>query len=154
MARHWVLTAVYLIIAWALMVSYQIFTHSALATVAASLSGPVPLVASWLRSSSDLAGFICSFAWMFVLSAIVSQLMFGRERRLSVQFLVSLGLTLIGSLLVGLLSEAGLDVSNPNVLSNPFNAAFGNAPFAWFYLALPFIFMLLMDFRVSKKKKK
>jgi high-affinity K+ transport system ATPase subunit B len=91
---------------------------------------------------------------MFVLSAVVSQLMFGRERRLSVQFLVSLGLTLIGSTLIGLLSQTGLDVSNPNVLSSPFNAVFGNAAFAWFYLALPFIFMLIMDFRASKKRKK
>lgn len=154
MARHWVITVVLLVIAWALMVSYQIFTHLALVTAATSLAGPMPIVASWLRSGTDLAGFICSFAWMFVLSAVVSQLMFGRERRLSVQFLVSLGLTLVGSTLVGLLGEAGLDLSNPGVLSDPFNALFGNPVFAWFYLALPFIFMLVVDFRGSKKAKK
>jgi hypothetical protein len=91
---------------------------------------------------------------MFVLSAVVSQLMFGRERRLSMQFLVSLGLTLIGSTLLGLLSEVGLNLSNPNVLSSPFNTVFGNTAFAWFYLALPFIFMLVMDFRASQKKRK
>jgi hypothetical protein len=144
---------VYLIVAWSLMVSYQIFTQSALATVAASISGPSPLISSWLQSSSDLAGFICSFAWMFVLSAVVAQLMFGHERRLSIQFLVSLGLTLAGSTLLGLLGSVGVDLANPNVLSDPFAAVLGNAVFAWFYLALPFIFMLVMDWRAIKKKK-
>ncbi len=154
MARHWAITAAYLIIAWALMVSYQIFTQSALATVSTSLTGPAPLIASWLRSSSGLATFICGFAWIFVLSAVVSQLMFGRERRLSVQFLVSLGLTLVGSTILGLLNEAGWYPSNLNVVSAPFSAFFGNAAFAWLYIALPFIFMLVIDFRSFNKKKK
>ncbi len=151
--RPIVLTASYLIIAWVLMVSYQIFTQSALNTVATALSGPVPLVASWLSSGSASAVFICGFAWMFVLSAIVESLMFGKEKRLSFRFLVSLGLTLAGSAVLALLGLAGLDLSNPSVLSGPFNAVFGNSFFAGFYLALPFIFMLAMDFRAMHKHK-
>ena len=65
LARKYILTALYLITAWALMVSYQIFTQQALATVSASLSGPAPVLSTWLSSSSEAAGFICSFAWMF-----------------------------------------------------------------------------------------
>ncbi|MCL4429983.1 MAG: hypothetical protein M1540_04110 [Candidatus Bathyarchaeota archaeon] len=151
--RPIVLTTAYLIIAWALMVSYQIFTQTAVATVAASLSGSAPLIALWLTSSSNLTAFICGFAWMFVLSAFAASLMFGKERRLSIQFLVSLGLTLAGSALLGLLSEAGLDLANPSLLSGPFTALFGNVAFAGFYLALPFLFMLAMDLRFMWKRK-
>ncbi len=135
------------------MVSYQIFTQAALTTVAASLYEAAPAVASWLTSSSEVAGFICSFAWMFVLSAIVSTLMFGRERRLSMQFLVSLALTLVGSTLLGALGGLGMDFSNQNLLSGSAAGVFGNAFFAWFYLALPFIVMLTIDLRAAKKGK-
>ena len=151
MARPIIVTAVYLIIAWTLMVSYQIFTQTALASVAVGLSGSVPLVASWLSSSPGSAVFICGFAWMFVLSAMISTLMFGRERRLSIQFLVSLVLTLAGSTLLGIL---GLDLSDPKMFSGQFAWLFSNAFFAAFYLALPFIFMLALDIRALKKHKK
>jgi hypothetical protein len=147
------LTAAYLIIAWALMVSYQIFTQTAVASVAAGLNGSAPLVANWLNSSSAVTTFVCGFAWMFVLSAIAQSLMFGRERRLSIQFIVSLALTAAGSAVLALLGEAGVDLSNPSVLSGPFTAVFGNAVFAFFYLALPFIFMLVMDWRYMQKRK-
>jgi uncharacterized membrane protein len=135
------------------MVSYQIFTLTAVASVAAALSGPVPIVAGWLSSSSSVTTFVCGFAWMFVLSAIAQSLMFGRERRLSIQFLVSLVLTAAGSAVLGLLSNAGVDLANPTVLSGPFTALFGNTVFAFFYLALPFIFMLVMDWRYIQKRK-
>jgi len=147
------LTAAYLSIAWALMVSYQIFTQSAVASVAAALSEPAPIIAGWLSSSSAVTTFICGFAWMFVLSAIVQSLMFGKERRLSIQFLVSLALTVAGSAVLALLGDAGLDLANPVVLSGPFTAIFGNAVFGFFYLALPFIFMLVMDWRYMQKRK-
>lgn len=150
MARPIIVTAVYLIIAWTLMVSYQIFTQTALASVAVGLSGSVPLLASWLSSSPDLAVFICGFAWMFVLSAMISTLMFGRERRLSIQFLVSLVLTLTGSTLLGIL---GLNLSDSKIFSGSFTWLFGNAVFAGFYLALPFIFMLALDIRAIRKRK-
>jgi hypothetical protein len=154
LTRHILLTALYLALAWVLMVTYQIFTQTALATAAASLATAAPLVASWLSSSSDLASFICSFAWMFVLSAVFSTLMFGKERRLSIQFLVSLGLTLVGSTLLGALSNVGVDLSNTNILSGPAAVFVGNAAFSWFYLALPFIVMLVIDLRSIIKKNR
>jgi hypothetical protein len=149
------LTAAYLIVAWALMVSYQIFTQTAVGSVATALSGPTPMVADWLASeaSSAVITFICGFAWMFVLSAVVQTLMFGRERRLSIQFLVSLGLTAAGSAVLALISWAGPDLSKPEVLAEPFMIVFGNAVFGFFYLALPFIFMLVMDWRYMQKRK-
>jgi len=79
--------------------------------------------------------------------------MFGRERRLTIQFMVSLGLTLTGSALLGVLNLVGLDFSNPNTLSQPFTLLFSNVFFAFFYLALPFIFMVLVDLGLMKIKK-
>jgi hypothetical protein len=144
---------IYLVIAWVLIVSYQIFTQSALTTVTLSLGGSVPALASWINSEANVTVFICSFAWMFVLSAFISIIMFGRERRLTIQFLVSLALTLTGSALLSLLHIAGLDLANPTVLSRPFALLFGNVFFAFFYLALPFIFMVAVDLGLMKIKK-
>ena len=135
------------------MVSYQIFTQSALTTVATSFAVSAPLLASWINSNAGAAIFVCSFAWMFVLSAIISIVMFGKERKLTMQFMVSLGLTVAGSALLVVLDVVGLDLSNPNVLSQPFTLLFGNMFFAFFYLALPFIFMLAVDLGVMKIRK-
>ncbi len=144
---------IYLVIAWVLIVSYQIFTQSALSTVTLSLGGSVPALASWINSEANVTVFICSFAWMFVLSALISIVMFGKERRLTIQFLVSLALTLTGSALLGLFHLVGLDLSNPSVLSQPFTILFGNVFFAFFYLALPFLFMVAVDLGLMKIKK-
>ena len=152
-ARPIALKAVYLILAWVLMVSYQIFTQSALTTLTSSLGGSIPALASLINSNANLAVFICSFAWMFVLSSLISIIMFGKERRLTIQFMVSLALTLTGSALLGLLHLVGLDLSNPSVLSQPFTLLFGNVFFAFFYLALPFIFMLAIDLGLMKIRK-
>jgi len=147
------LTAAYLIIAWALMVSYQIFTQRAVESVALGLKEPVPLIANWLYSSPEVTTFICGFAWMFVLSALAQSLMFGRERRLSIQFLVSLALTAAGSAVLELLRNIGINFADPAVISGPFTAILENSVFAFFYLALPFIFMLVMDWRYMQKHR-
>jgi hypothetical protein len=152
-ARSIARKAVYLVLAWVLMVSYQIFTQSALTTMTSSLSSWIPALSSLLSSKADLAVFICSFAWMFVLSALITIFMFGKERRLTVQFFVSLALTLTGSALLGLLNLAGVDPSNPSVLSQPFTLLFGNVFFAFFYLALPFVFMVAVDLGLMKIRK-
>ncbi len=153
MARSIPLKITYLFLAWLLMVSYQIFTQTALTTVASSVGSSAPLLASWINSNANVPIFICSFAWMFVLSSLISIFMFGKERRLTVQFLVSLALTLTGSALLGLFHLVGLDLSNPIFLSQPSNMLFGNVFFAFFYLALPFIFMVAVDLGLMKIKK-
>jgi hypothetical protein len=135
------------------MVSYQIFTQSALTTLTTSLKEISPAVAILINSNVNVVVFIFSFAWMFVLSSIVSIIMFGKERRLTIQFTVSLVLTLTGSALLGLLHLAGLDLSNPNFVSKPFTLIFGNVFFSFFYLALPFIFMLAVDLGLMRIRK-
>jgi hypothetical protein len=144
---------IYLLIAWILMVSYQIFTRTALITLASSFEGSAPSVASLISSNAGTTSFVCSFAWMFVLSALISIIMFGKERRLTIQFLITLALTLISSALLGLLSTVGLELANPNFLTKSGDLLFGNVFFAFFYLALPFIFMVAVDLKWMKIKK-
>ena len=52
-----------------------------------------------------------------------------------------------------MLIETGLNLSDPSLLSGPFERLFGNAFFAGFYLALPFIFLLALDFLAGLKRK-
>ena len=86
---------------------------------------------------------------MFVTSSLFSILMFGRERRRTIQFIVSLELT--GSALLSLLHLIRLDLSKPNVLTQPFTPLFSDVFFAFSYLALPFIFMEVVDLGLMKK---
>jgi hypothetical protein len=156
MARSFTVTASLLAVAYILMVSYQVFAQNALGSVVEALKNINPVLTSILDSGSgsQIIVFVCSFAWMFVLSATVSKLMFGRERRLSVQFLVSFALTLTGAALLYLLQNVlGVNLSDPSVLSKPFLVVFDNAIFSFFYLTLPFIVMVALDLRTLAKRK-
>jgi hypothetical protein len=156
MARSLKITIALLGVAWILMISYQIFAQNALNSVTKTLNTISPIFGSILNMDfiSGIIVFVCSFAWMFVLSAVISSLMFGRERRLSVQFLVSLALTLTGFTLLYLLQNAlGVNLADPNVLSKPFLSVFDNSLFSFFYLALPFIFMVALDLRSAVRHK-
>jgi hypothetical protein len=155
MARKLLVTVVILSVAWLLMLTYQIFTNAAFASVAYSMKASVPLLASGLSSNINIAVFICGFAWMFVLSSVISRLMFGPQRRLSLQFLVSLFLALTIQGILGTLKGVGLDLSNPRtILSNSYARIFNNSLFSLFYLSLPFVVMVAMDLRAIGKAKR
>jgi hypothetical protein len=89
---------------------------------------------------------------MFVLSSVITNFIAGRDKRIFIQFLVSLGLTAISSVLLGVVKNFGLNLSDPN-LPNAYSQLFSNAFFAFFYLSLPFIFMLAIDFNRSRRVK-
>ncbi len=97
LARRILVTSILLAAAWVLMLTYQIFTKTAFTTVASSLNNAVPYLGSALSSNIGLAVFICSFAWMFVLSTVISNMIFGKQRRIFIQFLIGLVLTLTAS---------------------------------------------------------
>lgn len=137
------------------MLTYQVFTKTALTSVASSLNGVVPYLASTLSSNIGLAVFICSFAWMFVLSTVISNLIFGNQRRVFVQFLIGLVLTLTASALFDAAKWFGWDLSNPKtLLTNRYAQVFNNALFSALFLSLPFVFMIAMDLRAMMKARK
>ena len=155
LARGIWITATFLLAAWLLMLSYQIFTKTALTTIAASLSKPASSLASALSGNIGVAVFICSFAWMFVLSSVISNLIFGKQRRIFIQFLISLALTLTASALFDAFKWAGWDLSNPKtLLSNRYAQAFGNGWFCALYLSVPFVFMIALDVHAMMQAKR
>jgi hypothetical protein len=155
MRRSLLVTAILLIVAWLLMLSYQIFTKTALTTIASGLGGYSSASASALSSNINIAAFVCSFAWMFVLSSVISGLIFGQQKRIFIQFLIGLILTVTASAIFDGFKIMGYDLSNPNtLLSNPFAKVLGNGALAFFYLALPFIFMIAVDLRAMTKQRK
>jgi hypothetical protein len=148
------ITPAYLSVAWVLMVSYQVFTQTAVTTVVTAISPFVPTAATWLTARMDIIVFIYAFAWVFVLTSIIPSLILGKERSVLVQFFVCLVLTLTGFILLDMLKSYGFDLSDPNVLfSNPITQLFTNAIFAGLYLSLPYIFMLAIDLNARKKGK-
>ncbi|MCL5877647.1 MAG: hypothetical protein M1540_07540 [Candidatus Bathyarchaeota archaeon] len=154
MVKAALLTPAYLSVAWALMVSYQIFTQTAVTTVVDSLAVYVPVLGLWLASRIDMVIFVYAFAWVFVLSSIIPSLILGKERSVFVQFLACLTLTLMGFVVIDILAGNGFNLADPNtVMANPYTQLFSNIFFAAFYLSLPYIFMLAIDVRGKKRRK-
>jgi hypothetical protein len=148
------ITPAYLSVAWVLMVSYQIFTQTAVSTVVSAMGPSLPFMSTWLNTRIDMVVFIYAFAWVFVLSSIIPSLILGKERSVLAQFFVCLILTLTGLVLLDVLKGYGFDLSDPTVLfSNPFTQLFTNAAFAVFYLSLPYIVMMALDINSRKKHK-
>lgn len=149
------ITPLYLSVAWVLMVSYQIFTQTAVSTVVSVISPVVPVLGTWLIARMDIVVFVYSFAWVFVLSSIIPSLLLGKDRGVMVQFIVCLSLALTGIILIDVLDKVyNINLTNPEVLfANPVTQLFTNVFFAAFYLSLPYIFMLAIDYRGRKKRK-
>jgi hypothetical protein len=154
LAKAALITPAYLSVAWALMVSYQIFTETAVKTVVDSFTYYMPLLGNWLSLRIDMVTFIYAFAWVFVLSSIIPSLILGRDRGVFTQFIVCLTLTLTAFVLIDVLAGYGLDFTNPSlILANPYMRLFGNTVFAALYLSLPYMLMIALDFRSKKKRK-
>ncbi len=155
MVKTALITPAYLSVAWALLVSYQIFTKTAVETVVGSLVTYTPLLGLWLNSHIDTVIFVYAFAWVFVLSSIIPGLILGKERSVFVQFIVCLSLTLTGFVLIDFFySSYGFDLSNSAILlSNPYTQLFTNLIFATFYLSIPYVLMFGIDYRCRRKRK-
>jgi hypothetical protein len=150
------ITPFYLSVAWVLMISYQIFTETAVSTVVNVITPFVPTLSAGLLARMDIIVFVYSFAWVFVLSSIIPSLLLGKERSVMAQFIVCLTLALTGLIVIGVLKDVyHFDLTDPAVLfANPFTQLFTNAFFAAFYLSLPYIVMIALDVRGRKKRKR
>lgn len=154
MVRAALATPAYLSVAWALMVSYEIFTQTAVKTVVDALVVYLPFMGNWLILRVDLIVFIYSFAWVFVLSSIIPTLVLGKERSVLIQFIVVLTLTLSALILIDTLKGYGWDLtSQASLLANPYLQLFSNSIFAAFYLSVPYLLMVTIDLYSRKKRK-
>jgi len=138
-------------VAWTLMISYQLFTQTAVTTVVDSISTVIPDVGDMLSSRIDMVVFVYAFAWVFVLSSAIPSIILGKSRSVMVQFIVCLSLTLSAfAVLDGVNRFLHYDLAGS---FTSYQGWFTNPIFAVFYLSLPYVFMLAIDLRVRKKKK-
>ena len=151
MGRAALATPAYISIAWTLMISYQLFTQTAVSAVTTYIGILSPAIGTWLITHIDTIVFVYAFAWVFVLSSVIPSILLGKGRSVLIQFLVCLALTLIALTLQDQLTSyatqpiAGLS-SLTSLLQNPILAAS--------YLLMPYIFMITIDIRARKKQQK
>jgi hypothetical protein len=146
----WV-TPMYISVAWTLMISYQLFTQTAVTTIVTVVNTLLPSVGFWLSSRIDIVIFVYSFAWVFVLSSAIPGVILGKERGVLVQFFVCLTLTFLALITVDILEGYGAASLN-QLLGLSF--MFNNLVIASLYLALPYILMIALDVRSRNKNKK
>ena len=144
-------TPMYISVAWTLMISYQLFTQTAVTTVVTVVNTLLPSVGFWLSSRIDIVIFVYSFAWVFVLSSAIPGVILGKERGVLVQFFVCLTLTFLALITVDILESYGAASLN-QLLGLSF--IFNNLVIASLYLALPYILMIALDIRSRNNNKK
>ena len=137
----------YLSFSWVLTVSYQLFTDTAVKSLALYVNLWSPNVGAWLNANIQTVVFIYAFTWIFVLSSVIPSVLLGKERSVLIQYTVVLILTLLAFYMADILQiAAGIqikDILNASTfLTNPITAAF--------YLAVPYLFMLGLDFRYRR----
>ena len=141
----------YICVAWTLIVSYQLFTQTAVNSVVISLNTFWPYVGSWLISRIDTVVFIHAFAWIFVLSSVIPSVILGKGRGVLVQFFLCLTIVF-----VAMLVEDALTVMigrQPIYQLGNLLMWLQNPILAGAYLSVPYLFMLYLDVRSKKKSK-
>ena len=93
--RTALLAPMYLAVSWVLTVSYQLFTDTAVKSIATNINLFWPTVSSWLNSNIQTLVFVYAFTWIFVLSSVIPSAILGKQRSTIIQYAVVLTLTLI-----------------------------------------------------------
>ncbi len=147
--RAALLAPTYLAVSWVLTVSYQLFTDTAVKSVATNITFFWPTVSSWLNSNIQTVVFVYAFTWIFVLSSVIPSAILGKQRSTILQYAVVLTLTLIAFFMADILQAvAGIRIEQilgaATLLQNPLMAGF--------YLSVPFLLMIGLDIRSKKKR--
>jgi len=133
------------------MVSYQLFTETAVKTVLGSIETILPDMWSMLSTRVDMIVFVYAFAWVFVLSSAIPSIILGKSRSVIAQFIVCLILTLSAFIVIDSLNYFFHFNLSDSIAA--YAGWFTNPMFAVFYLSVPYVFMLTIDFRARKKQK-
>jgi hypothetical protein len=146
-----VVTPLYVSVAWTLMVSYQLFTQTAVTTVTTYIDTFWPSIGEWLALRMDMLVFIHAFAWVFLLSSAIPSVILGKGRGVLVQFFVCLTLTFSAFIVQDIITtyqnrSTGQIFNLAALFHNPF-LALG-------YLFLPYLLMLGFDINSRRKQKK
>ena len=146
-----VVTPLYVSVAWTLMVSYQLFTQTAVTTVTQYINTFWPSIGTWLVSRMAMLVFIHAFAWVFLLSSAIPSVILGKGRGVLIQFFVCLTLTFSAFIVQDIITT----YQNRSI-GQIFNleALFHNPFLALGYLSLPYLLMLAFDINSRRKQKK
>jgi len=139
----------YVSIAWTLMITYQLFTQTAVTTVVTYIGMLWPSVGAWLASRLEMIVLIYAFAWVFVLSSAIPSIILGKERSVLAQFFVCLMVTLVAFAI----QDALTIMRGGGLVGQIFRVAvlFNNAFLAIIYLSIPYLLMLMLDVRLRGK---
>ena len=150
MGKAVLVTPLYLSFAWILMISYQLFTETAVKTLIDIINLHWPVAGIWLNSRLEILVFIYSFAWVFVLSSVIPSLILGSERGVLVQFFVCLTLTFLAFILKDAINAySGVSfMQSIGILQGAFTHLFTSL----LYLSAPIILMLFIDLRNRRLK--
>lgn len=151
MGRAALMAPLYVSAAWTLMVTYQIFTQTAVSTVLTFFDLLWPATGEWFIPRMDLIIFIYAFSWVFVLASVIPSVLLGKERSVLVQFFVCLVLALVAFIVQ---DSVNVYVSSQSQVL--LGAAFllGNPLFAATYLSIPYVVMLVIDIRARRRHKR
>jgi len=143
------LTPLYLSVSWVLTVSYQLFTDTAVKTVAIHVNLLSPAAGAWLNSNIGTIVFVYAFTWIFVLSSVIPSVILGKERSVLIQYFVCLIIAFLAISVKELLLAYG-GIQFQELLSG---ATFLNNPIlAGIYLMIPYLVMIGVDIRSRRKK--
>jgi hypothetical protein len=149
--RASLLAPMYLSISWVLTVSYQLFTDTAVKSIAAFTTLSWSAAGTWINSNVQTLVFIYAFTWIFVLSSVIPQVILGKQRSVLIQYVVVLILTLLAFFMADILQAvSGIRISQifeaATFLKNPLLAGI--------YLSIPYLFMIGLDIRSRKRRSK
>jgi hypothetical protein len=132
------------------MVSYQLFTQTAVETVVIHIGMFWPSVSAWLVSRMDMIVFIYAFAWVFLLSSAVPSVILGKERGVLVQFFVCTILTFVAFVVQDVITTFG---GGPIDELFRLTVLFHDPFLAVGYLLTPYLLMLVLDIRSRRKRE-
>ena len=85
----------YISVAWRLIITYQLFTQTAVYSFTDYLGNVLPSLGGLLNTRIDTVVFIHTFAWIFVLASVVPSIILGKGRSILLQFFLCLTLTFV-----------------------------------------------------------
>jgi hypothetical protein len=152
MVKGAITAPLYISVAWSLIVSYQLFTQTAVNSIVYALNNHWFSVGQLLTTRVDTIVFIHAFAWIFVLSSVIPSVILGRSRSVLLQFFLCLTLTFVATSVKDVLQfSVG---ANPALQLESFASLFQNPILAGLYLSVPYVFMLYLDIRTRRADRK
>lgn len=131
------------------MISYQLFTQTAVTTLVSAINVFIPQIGSWLLSRLDMVIFIYAFAWVYLLSSVLPSVFLGKKCSVFIQFLVCLSLTFLAFVI----QDGLIILFEANTIDQILNLGiyFNNPWIAAGYLAIPYLLMIGLDLQARKK---